>query len=579
MITDLATADDAVHVELDGVGGKDRAAGAVDERRRAGGTTPAVADIEAGIEAGTVVAAIDYDGCFGIGPWRSALPALERAFNGLFTGLADRGSGPGRLASSTHQRPSQRGHPSRHPMSEAGTIRATQLKAACALIACCAIAIFALRSLAGALWLDELLTLTLVRAASLPSLWSGIIAGIDGNPPLYLTSAWLIAHVMPQALPSVAVLKLTNVVLTMAATSALYRASRRVASATACWTGMFLFAAPNDNLLYVALELRTYALYFLMAALALLLQQRAIESRRPRDVAVLALVYAGLTLAHTFGIVYVACFALAGGLSEFRKGWRHWRPIAFAVAPAIVVVAAWIPFFVLQSAVGRPYIWLTRPGLPDLLESVFATRWAMWIAIAELYCLASAAVIRLKRGGFRLRSILDDPQWQPLRYLALALIGIAGFTLSGWLVSIALFPLFVPRYFTPQLIVGFALHVAFCEWLVRLARHRLQRTTTGVAVGAIIIPPAILVVALLCRDPVRGGVACADSAGAYFERDCVRGDLPVIAESPHVFLPRATYASQRAAYRFPLDWDVVLNYPERARGNAVDFHIMQSLQT
>jgi putative heme iron utilization protein len=25
--------------------------------------------------------------------------------------------------------------------------------------------------------------------------------------------------------------------------------------------------------------------------------------------------------------------------------------------------------------------------------------------------------------------------------------------------------------------------------------------------------------------------------------------------------------------------DVVLNYPERARGNAVDFHIMQSLQT
>jgi hypothetical protein len=37
-------------------------------------------------------------------------------------------------------------------MSEAGTIRATQLKAACALMACCAIAIFAFRSLAGALW-------------------------------------------------------------------------------------------------------------------------------------------------------------------------------------------------------------------------------------------------------------------------------------------------------------------------------------------------------------------------------------------------------------------------------------------
>src|SRR3984893_2777501 len=72
---------------------RNRAARGVDERQRAGGTTPTVADIEAGIEAGPVVAGIDNDGCFGRGPWRSALPALERAFNGLFTGLADRGFG------------------------------------------------------------------------------------------------------------------------------------------------------------------------------------------------------------------------------------------------------------------------------------------------------------------------------------------------------------------------------------------------------------------------------------------------------------------------------------------------------
>jgi hypothetical protein len=150
--------------------------------------------------------------------------------------------------------------------------------------------------------------------------------------------------------------------------------------------------------------------------------------------------------------------------------------------------------------------------------------------------------------------------------------------LTGWLVSVALFPLFVPRYFTPQLIVGFALHVAFGEWLVRLAGDRLQGTK-GVAMCAIVIPPAILAIAMFCRDPVRSGVACADSAGAYFENDFVRGDLPVIAESPHVFMPRMTYAFHRAAYRFPLDWDVVQNYPERARGNAVDFHIMQSLQS
>jgi hypothetical protein len=45
-----------------------------------------------------------------------------------------------------------------------------------------------------------------------------------------------------------------------------------------------------------------------------------------------------------------------------------------------------------------------------------------------------------------------------------------------------------------------------------------------------------------------------------------------------MFLPRATYADHGSAYRFPLDWDVVLNYPDRSRGNAVDYHIMQGLQ-
>ena len=67
-------------------------------------------------------------------------------------------------------------------MSEAGTIRATRLlKAAGALIAGCTIAIFVSRSLAGPLWMDELLTMKLVQADSLPRLWSGIISGIDAT--------------------------------------------------------------------------------------------------------------------------------------------------------------------------------------------------------------------------------------------------------------------------------------------------------------------------------------------------------------------------------------------------------------
>ena len=463
--------------------------------------------------------------------------------------------------------------------SEAGTIRATRaLKAAGALIVGCAIATFVFRSLAGPLWMDELLTMYLVQADSLPKLWSGIISGIDGNPPFYLTMAWLIVHAMPQATSAAAVLKLVNVALTAAAIFALYRAGRRVASATACWIGLFLFVSLNDNVTFVALELRTYALYFLMAALALLFQQRMIERREARDIAVLALIYVGLTLAHTFGIVYVVCIALAGWLSQLSDGRLRYKTFVAAAVPAIVVFAAWLPFFIRQSEVARPYSWVESPGLPELLESLFASRLSMWIALLELCCLASAAAAGL-RGGFQFRSTLHDPRWQPFRYVILVLIGVTGFTLTGWVLSVTLFPLFVPRYFTPQLIVGFAVHAAFGEYLVRMARHRPQQRMAGLAVFAIVLAASLLNVAMLFRNSARGAAQCADSAGNLFENDFVRGDLPVITESPHIFLPRVAYARHPAAYRFALDWDVVLNYPRRARGNAVDFHIMQNLQT
>jgi hypothetical protein len=152
-------------------------------------------------------------------------------------------------------------------------------------------------------------------------------------------------------------------------------------------------------------------------------------------------------------------------------------------------------------------------------------------------------------------------------------------TLLAWTLSVLFYPLFVPRYFTPQLIVGFALNVAFCEWLVRFVRRREAGVTRRFAVTALVAPTALLCAVLLNSDPVRRLAPCADGNGAFFEAGFVRGDLPVIADSPHVFLPRATSGLHAATYRFPLDWDVVLGYPQRSRGNAVDFHIMQNLKS
>jgi hypothetical protein len=365
----------------------------------------------------------------------------------------------------------------------------------------------------------------------------------------------------------------------MAAIFALYRVSRRVASSLASSMGILLFLALNDNLVYVAFDLRTYAIYLLLTALAVLFQQRLIEHRHRADAVVLGLVYSAMTLAHTFGIAYVACIAFAGWLSQLRSGRLPAKLAILTAGPAILVFACWVPFFIQQSAIGRPYVWFLQPGLQDLLQTVFSSPLSTWIGILELYWVVGAAIWFARRHRLDgLRAVVLSAQWQPGRYVAFVLAAISGLTLTAWIASRTLFPMFVPRYFTPQLIVNLALHIAFCEWLVRLAKNRIRVGTAGLAISAIMIPAVLFCAVMLCRDPVRWQIPCADSKGGFFETDFLRGDLPVIAESSHVFLPRVYYSSHAAAYRFPLDWDVVLQYPERGRGNAVDFHILENIK-
>jgi hypothetical protein len=336
-----------------------------------------------------------------------------------------------------------------------------------------------------------------------------------------------------------------------------------------------LFVPLSEAFIYAASELRTYALYFLMAALAGLCQQRLIELRRRVDVAWLALANLGLAMAHTFGIAYVGCIAIAGLLSQPRDGRRLIPLVALAILPAIIAVAAWSPSLIEQLEVAKPYNWMMAPTLSGLADILFGSDAMLWLSLLEACSLASAAIASVKQNGLHLRSILDDPRWQPARFAALVLAGVTAFTLAGWLFSRLAFPLYVPRFFTPQIFTAFALHVAFGEWLLC---HAPQRRTVVLAICAVLAPLLARSAALHANSSVHGKPICADASGVFFESAFVSGDLPVMVDSPHMFLPRATYAAHGEAYRFPLDWDVVVNYPDRSRGNAVDFHIMQGLQ-
>ena len=442
-------------------------------------------------------------------------------------------------------------------------------------LAACALATIGFRSIHNALWSDEFLTTNLLQASSLPKLWAGIALGIDGNPPLYLTLAWFILQLLPKAIPSVLILKLVNLGLAGSGVAVLFRLARRLASPAACWIGALMFITLGEAFIYVASELRTYALYLLMAALAALCQQRLIEDRRLPNVAWLALVNVGLAMCHTFAIVYVGIIAVAGWLSRPRDK-TLLRAIIVAAVPSIIAVVAWSPSLLDQLEVAKPYSWILPPSLSVLSETLFGSDAMLLISILEATCLLAFYVSARNAHAFEFHKIIQNPQWQAARFIVLLSLGITSFTLVAWLFSRLVFPLFVTRFFTPQLLTTFALHVAFGAWLLaNLGRHR----TMVVVLCAMVAPLMLRNMVVHAGPSVHGQAICADAQGRYFESSFVHGDLPVIVDSAIMFLPRAAYAAHGESYRFPLDWNVVLKYPNQARGNAVDYHIMHGLQT
>jgi hypothetical protein len=154
-----------------------------------------------------------------------------------------------------------------------------------------------------------------------------------------------------------------------------------------------------------------------------------------------------------------------------------------------------------------------------------------------------------------------------------ALTMFLGFAAAVWIFSQFFFPIFVTRYFTPTLLVYFAAVTAFVGLALQRLRERIQWVLSGVVMG-------LSTLAVASATPL-GTLPCFDRASQTFIEQApglIDPKLPVIVVSPHSWFPRVYYAPSSAVYIFPLDWEVVLKFPYRARNNAVDFNIMQRFQ-
>ena len=415
------------------------------------------------------------------------------------------------------------------------------------------------------LWLDELYTLTLIGTPSLPHVWDGALRGVDGNPPLYLSLAWLLTR--GQAVDPEALLAPLNLVFVAGTAVLLYRIGRRLADPLSVVAGLAGLAAVDGMVVYAMLEIRTYALYLFLVAAALSAALRLVDRPTPGRTATLAGVGTLATLAHSFGGFYVlAILAGAGLVALVRRDRARGLALAAAAGPPLLALLLWIRVsLAAQLAVASPYGWIPKPGTIDLLVGLTGSLGPTLLVAAGLTWWGLRS-----RPGLRnlTRLCRDRPD---LATIGAALAAFTGMTVAGWIAAHLVTPFFVPRYFIPNLMVpGLLAGPALAA-----VGRRVDRRLIAVLVAACVAMATTAIA--VDTEATRRLLPCLDADGRFLEEGLATDGTPVVAESPHAWFPRARYAPTQATL-YPLDWDVVLGFPDRARNNAMDFHIMEILR-
>lgn len=411
-------------------------------------------------------------------------------------------------------------------------------------------------------WLDDLYTVSLIQSPDLKTLWRGIRLGLDGNPPEFLSLAFLATHYLPTSQVEL-ILRTVNLVLTGIGFLALYRMSRRFAAPVVCLLAIMTIIAFIGGIRYSAFGLRAYPLYFSLDAICLLLLVRWIEAETALNWVLLTLGLTALSMTHTYAIAYVMAIAVGNAFAALVRGRRD-NAIASLICavPAVLLFLVWLPSIMSQLEVVRPYNWMTAPPLSAIAFNVLL----LIVPIATI----ALAFKTLSCPEKPWRYWLDGLDFRVASFLTIAILEIC-FTIFVLVVSIAVYPVFTTRYLIPNLIIGFFILASILHLIQTNLpwRHAL--------IGAAVTLSLIDIVVLAFTDPHRERawrIPCLDAEqNTFLEDGVVTGGLPIVVEFPHAWFPRRRY--EKGRYIFPLDWDVVERYPQKARNNAADFQVMR----
>lgn len=415
-------------------------------------------------------------------------------------------------------------------------------------------------SLRRPMWGDEVFTHTELSDPSLGHLLSAATRLGGAGMPLFYLTAWPWAHLFGLSDLS---LRLYSSVGVCGAFLILVFTLRRFVSPSSAFLGAAFGLFASLIVVEQNCEARDYGLYLLLCAVAVAQLVRVAQKAKPwrRDLFLLTLSQAGLVLGHVLGLIYAGLLLLAVIVADCLRRRFRLRVYLWAMTGWLALVP-WIPAIRASAAVGHPHGWISVPTLADLGLSLSfwlfsGLYWqasphpAAWLLVAGWFCAIAMVTVLVITAVWKFSAGTAEK-----RLLSAVGLSLVSAPVALYLVSIAISPIFLPRYMIPSAL-GIAILAA--AWV---DRSRAARGTAVLVVsGALLLLPAATALLAHPRGLDVGRV------------DAIADGRPIVCDSLKDFLVMTRYSAHPSGPEYPLDWATALASPA---GATADVRLMQN---
>jgi hypothetical protein len=284
-------------------------------------------------------------------------------------------------------------------------------------------------------------------------MFSAVLQGLDATPPLYTGYGWIMFHyVVPGASPEL-LLRITNGGLIGGTLWILYLLVRRYFGQMNALTTIGAFILLELwALKFLTLEMRTYAALVFFTALAIYAGVRALDRPSWVRLSCTMLAYCLLASSHIFGIIYAVSIISCTIVAAAAEG-----NIALACysgltgVPAVVMFFLWVPVLHNQAQLGN---WIPRPDFRVLFDSTYPP--ANRLLLLAVLLLVAVLTLLWRRSQSHSGPTLTQ-WWQSMTrtqtFVLVLPVAFGTSTFAIWLLSRVVFPLFLHRYFFPNMIL------------------------------------------------------------------------------------------------------------------------------